>query len=157
MSELDDIDRKLLALLQRDAHMTYAELGKEVGLAVSSVNERVRKLCERRVITGFHAHVDPEALGLDLMAIVCVALSGPAEEAEFLKAIAPEPRILECHHATGAWNHLLKVRVKNPRELETFFARVIKCLPGVTRTETMIVLSSTKETSALPTEPPNWG
>lgn len=156
MTDLDDIDRKLLSLLQRDARSTNAELAKEVGLAISSVNERVRKLVERKVITGFHAHVDPEALGLDLMAFVCVALGDPAAEAEFLKRIAPEPRILECHHATGPWNHILKVRVKNTRELEEFFNKVLKASPGLTRTETMIVLSSAKSTSELPTLPPAW-
>jgi Lrp/AsnC family transcriptional regulator, leucine-responsive regulatory protein len=156
MSDLDATDRHLLAELQRDARQTNADLARAVGLAVSSVNERIRKLTERGVITGTHAHVTPEALGLDLFCFVFVGVADPQAEQAFLAHIAPEPHVLECHHITGSWNHILKVRVRNTRELETFFARVIKVVPGVNRTETMIVLSSTKDTTALPTSDPAW-
>ncbi len=156
MSELDAIDRKLVTMLQADGRTPHAELGKAVGLAVSSVNERVRKLVERGVITGIHAHVAPEALGLELLAIVFVGWSNPDVEGRFLGRIAGEPAVLECHHVTGAWNYLLKVRVKNTRMLEAFLGSVIKAVDGIERTETLIVLSSPKETSALAPEPPAW-
>ena len=156
MSELDAIDRKLVTLLQADGRTPHAELGKAVGLAVSSVNERVRKLVERGVITGIHAHVAPEALGLELLAIVFVGWSNPDVETRFLGRIAGEPAVLECHHVTGAWNYLLKVRVKNTRMLEAFLASVVKAVDGIERTETLIVLSSPKETSTLAPEPPPW-
>ncbi len=156
MPELDAIDRKLVALLQADGRMSYAELGKAVGLAVSSVNERVRKLAERKVITGIHAHVAPSALGLDLLAMIFVGWSDPSVETRFLARIADEPAVLECHHVTGAWNYLLKVRVRNTLTLEAFLGAVIKSVDGIERTETLIVLSSPKETSALPPEPPDW-
>jgi Lrp/AsnC family leucine-responsive transcriptional regulator len=156
MNALDAIDRKLLALLQGDGRMPHAELAKTVGLAVSSVNERVRKLAERGVITGIHAHVAPDALGLDLLAIIFVGWSDPAVEDNFLARIASEPAVLECHHVTGAWNYLLKVRVHNTRALEAFLGAVIKSVKGIERTETLIVLSSPKETSALPPDPPAW-
>jgi Lrp/AsnC family leucine-responsive transcriptional regulator len=156
MAEIDDIDRKLLAILQKDGRTPYAELGKAVGLAISSVNERVRKLGERGVITGVHAHVSPEALGLDLLAIVFVGWSDPDVEPRFFDKIANEPAILECHHVTGAWNYLMKVRVKNTRMLEAFLTNVIKSVDGIQRTESLIVLSSPKETSELGTEQPTW-
>ena len=157
MTNLDDIDRKLLKVLQQDGRTPYAELGKAVGLAVSSVNERVRKLGERGVITGVHARVAPEALELDLLAIVFVGWSLPSVEAPFLKRVAEEPAVLECHHVTGAWNYLLKVRVRNTSMLEAFLGDVVKSVAGIERTETLIVLSSPKETSELATEPPRWG
>jgi Lrp/AsnC family leucine-responsive transcriptional regulator len=156
MSDLDEIDRKLLKLLQDDGRMPYAELGKAVGLAVSSVNERVHKLNDRGIITGVHAHVAPEALALDLLAIIFVGWSDPSVETGFLKRIASEPAVLECHHVTGAWNYVLKVRVRNTRTLEAFLASVVKGVEGIQRTETLIVLSSPKETSALATVPPEW-
>lgn len=156
MSDLDDIDRKLLKILQADGRTSYAELGKAVGLAVSSVNERVRKLSERDVITGVHAHVSPEALGLDLLAFVFVGWTDPDVEPAFLARIEAEPAVLECHHVTGAWNYLLKVRVRSTRMLEAFLGSVIKGVPGIQRTETLIVLSSPKETAALATEAPDW-
>jgi Lrp/AsnC family leucine-responsive transcriptional regulator len=156
-NDLDSIDRTLLKLLQEDGRKPYAELGKAVGLAVSSVNDRVRKLAERGVITGVHAHTAPEALGLDLLAFVFVGWSDPGVEPHFFVKIEQEPAVLECHHVTGAWNYLLKVRVKNTRALESFLTSVIKAVEGIQRTETLIVLSSVKETSALAIDTPAWG
>jgi Lrp/AsnC family leucine-responsive transcriptional regulator len=156
MSDLDDIDRRLLALLQANGRMSYAEMAKAVGLAVSSVNERVRKLTERGVISGVHVAVAPEALGLDLLAFVFVGWTDPATEAPFLVRARAEPAILECHHVTGAWNYLMKVRTHTTRDLEAFLGAIVKAVPGVQRTETIIVLSSAKETAQLPTTRPNW-
>lgn len=156
MIDLDAIDRKLVTILQADGRTPHAELGKAVGLAVSSVNERVRKLVERGVITGTHVHVSPEALGLELLAIVFVGWSNPDVETRFLARIADEPAVLECHHVTGGWNYFLKVRVRNTRMLEAFLGAVVKGVAGIERTETLIVLSSPKETTTLYADPPDW-
>lgn len=156
MNDVDEVDRKLLQMLQADGRTPYAKLGRAVGLAVSSVNERVRKLGERGVITGVHARVSPASLDLDLLAIIFVGWSDASVESAFLARIVDEPAILECHHVTGSWNYLLKVRVRNTGALEAFLGNVIKAVSGVQRTETMIVLSSPKETAMLPTEPAEW-
>jgi Lrp/AsnC family transcriptional regulator, leucine-responsive regulatory protein len=156
MADLDPIDRRLLALLQKDGRASYAELAKAVGLAVSSVNERVRKLAESGAITGTHAHVDPAAIGLELLAFIFVGWSDPTVEARFLKRVAEEPAVLECHHVTGSWNYLMKVRVRNTSMLEAFLGGAIKSVGGIERTESLIVLSSVKETSELHTEAPAW-
>ena len=153
MKELDDTDRQLLALLQKDYRLSLAELGKSVGLAPSSVNERIKRLTTRGVIEGFHAHVVPESLGLDLLAFVFVGWSNPATEAPFLARVAGAPAVLECHHVTGSWNYLLKVRLPNTRDLERFLGQVVKEVQGVERTETIIALSSAKETSTLISDP----
>jgi len=153
MKELDETDRQLLTLLQNDDRLSLADLGKNVGLSPSSVNERIRRLVARGVIEGFHAHVIPEALGLDLLAFVFVGWSDPATEAPFLARIAETRAVLECHHVTGTWNYLLKVRLHNTRELERFLAEVVKEVPGLQRTETIIALSSTKETTSLSPDP----
>jgi Lrp/AsnC family leucine-responsive transcriptional regulator len=153
MKELDDTDRQLLALLQNDDRLSLADLGKNVGLAASSVNERIKRLVTRGVIEGFHAHVVPEELGLDLLAFVFVGWSNPATEAPFLARVAAAPAVLECHHVTGSWNYLLKVRLPNTRDLERFLGQVIKEVQGVERTETIIALSSAKETTRLTPDP----
>jgi Lrp/AsnC family leucine-responsive transcriptional regulator len=153
MKELDEIDHRLLALLQKDDRLSLADLGKQIGLSASSVNERIKRLGARGVIEGFHAHVFPDALGLELLAFVFVGWSDPAAEAPFLDRIAASPAVLECHHVTGTWNYLLKVRLPNTRELERFLAEVVKPALGVQRTETIIALSSTKETTALMADP----
>jgi Lrp/AsnC family leucine-responsive transcriptional regulator len=156
MNDLDDIDRTILGILQENGRTSYAELGKAVGLAVSSVNERVRKLQERGVITGVHTAVSAAALRLDLLAFVFVGWNDPATEEAFLAQVERETAIMECHHVTGSWNYLLKVRTHTTRDLEAFLGAIVKAVPGVQRTETLIALSSAKETWHLPLDRPDW-
>lgn len=148
-SGLDEIDYKLLGLLQKDDRVPVAEMGKALGVAPSTLNDRIRRLVKLGVVTGFHARVDPEKLGLDLLAYVFVGWSDPGTEKLFLARIAEAPEVLEAHHVTGAWNYLLKVRLKTTRDLEGFFADVLKTVPGMQRTETLIVLSSPKDTNVV--------
>ena len=153
MHMLDAIDHQLLQLLQENDRASLGELGREVGLAPSSVQERIKRLTAERVITGFHARVRPDAVGLDLLAYVFIGWADAETEAPFLKRIRRERSVLECHHVTGAWNYLMKVRLRNTGQLERFLAEVIKTLPGVLRTETLIVMSSAKETTVLDVAP----
>lgn len=147
-THIDSIDRRLLDLLQGDARASYAELGAAVGLSVSAVNERIRKLVARGAIRSFSACVDPHTVGMRLAAFVRVLLERPAHERRFLAAIAALPAVQECHHVTGAWSYLLKVRVPGAAELEALLA-ALKVLPGVARTETHIALSSPKESARI--------
>ena len=156
MADIDATDLALIELLQNDARTPQAQLAIKVGLAASSVNERIRKLGERGLIAGYHARISPEAMGYDLLAFIYVAWSKPETEKVFLKKVLNQPVVLEAHHVTGIWNYMLKVRVKNTRMLEGLLARVIKAVPGVERTETIIVLSSVKETAQIPTREPDW-
>ena len=153
---LDTIDHQLINLLQANDQASLGELGKVVGLAPSSVKERIKRLTTNSVIQGFHARVSPEALGLELLAFIFIGWTDPATEPVFLEHVANEPAVLECHHVTGSWNYILKVRLRNTRMLEAFLSSVIKSVTGVLRTETLIVLSSPKETSTLSTAPPAW-
>jgi Lrp/AsnC family leucine-responsive transcriptional regulator len=136
-------------LLQDDDRASLGELGQQVGLAPSSVKERIKRLVGQGVISGFHAKLAPEAVGLDLLALVFVSWVDPSSEQPFLARVVASSAVLECHHVTGAWNYMLKVRLRNTGELERFLADVIKTLPGVQRTETLIVLSSAKDTHML--------
>lgn len=149
-SQLDETDLKLLALLQKDGLQSMADLSKAIGVAPSTLNDRVKRLGRLGAITGTHAHIDPGALGLGLLAFVFVGWSESSVETDFLKRMAAADQVLECHHVTGGWNYLLKVRVKDTRALESFLDKVLKPVKGLQRTETLIVLSSPKETSALP-------
>lgn len=152
MKDLDDTDRRILAQLQADDRRSLAALGRAIGLAPSSLNDRIRRLVRRGVVTGFHAAVSPEAVGLELLAFIFVGWTDPAAEAPFLRRTAGAPAVQECHHVTGEWNYLLKVRLPNTRQLEAFLNDVVKGVRGVLRTQTLIVLSSSKETAALPLE-----
>lgn len=156
MTDIDEIDLELIDLLQKDARTPQAQLATTVGLAASSVNERIRKLGERGLIAGYHATVSAEAMGYDLLAFLYVAWSKPETERAFLRKVAGQTVVMEIHHVTGIWNYMLKVRVKNTRMLEGFLAKVIKPVPGIERIETVIVLSSPKETSEIPIREPDW-
>lgn len=149
MVDLDDTDRRLLALLQEDDRAALAALSKTLGVPASTVNDRIKRLVRRGIIAGFQARLSPEALGLNLLAFMLVSWSNPKVEAAFLKRIKASPAVLECHHVTGAWNYLLKVRVATTRDLEKFLAETVKTVDGVERTETIITLSSAKETWKL--------
>jgi Lrp/AsnC family leucine-responsive transcriptional regulator len=149
MRHFDEIDRKLLALLQDDDRLALAELSKRTGVAASTINDRIKRLVAHGFISGFHARLDPEKLGLELLAFMLVAWSDPKVEAAFLKKVRAAKAVLECHHVTGAWNYLLKVRLKNTKELESFLSGTIKAVRGVERTETIITLSTAKETWTL--------
>jgi Lrp/AsnC family leucine-responsive transcriptional regulator len=156
MADFDDIDLALIELLQKDARTPQAQLAAQVGLAASSVNERIRKLGERGLIEGYHAHISAEAMGYDLLVYLYVGWSKPETEKVFLKKVLSQSVVMEAHHVTGTWNYMLKVRVKNTRMLEGLLAKVIKAVPGVERTETIIVLSSVKESAQIPIREPEW-
>jgi len=149
-SELDETDLRLLALLQQDGLQSMADLSKAIGVAPSTLNDRVKRLGRLGAIVATRAIVDPAAIGLDLLAFIFVGWSDAAVETDFLKRMAASEQVLECHHVTGAWNYLLKVRVRDTRSLEQFLGSVLKQVKGLQRTETLIVLSSPKETTVLP-------
>ena len=151
---IDEIERKLLEILQEDDCIPLVDLSKRVGLAPSTINQRIKRLAGDGVISGFHARLDADKLGLGLLAFMMVSWSDPNVEPEFLKQVKASRTVLECHHVTGVWNYLLKVRVRSTRELESFLSGTIKAVRGVERTETIIILSTAKEEWALDASEP---
>lgn len=154
MARLDETDCHLLSLLQEDDRQPLATLSEKMGVAISTINDRIKRLVRNGVISGFHARIAPEAVGLDLLAFIMVSWSSPKVEPAFLDKVKASPDVLECHHITGAWNYLLKVRVGTTRDLERFLTDTIKTVDGVERTETLIALSTAKETWSVGVERP---
>lgn len=138
---MDDIDRKIIGLLSEDARRGLGDVGAVVGLSASAVNERMRRLRAEGAIRRYSVDVDPEKLGKPVLAFVFVALGEEASEPEFLRFAATQPAIVECHHVTGAWSYLLKVRVGGLDEVEAFLS-ALKTHGMLGRSETMIALSS---------------
>jgi Lrp/AsnC family leucine-responsive transcriptional regulator len=147
---MDDIDRKILDCVQRDGGLTYAEIGAAAGLSASSVNDRLKRLRAEGVLRRLTAEVDPAALDLKLLAFVMVVLEPGASEDTFRAGMLAAPQVLECHHVTGEFSYLLKLRLRDTAELERFLMNTLKPLAGIGRTQTVIALSSTKETHILP-------
>ena len=147
--DLDEVDIRLLELLQEDDRRSYADLGTEVGLSISGVNARLKKLVTSGIVRRFAAQLDPTEVGLELCAFIQIVIERPEHDRGFLEAVASIPAILECHHDTGDFSYLLKVRVATTAALERLISSQIKSLPGVARSHTAIALSSPKETTAL--------
>src|SRR5437016_2753999 len=152
--QLDDIDLRILALLQEDCRTPLVRLGEQVGLSAPAVLERIKKLEAAHVITGYPALLDARRLGLDITAFIGVIISHPSMIADFERKVRAVDDVLECHHVTGGYTILLKVKTGNTSSLERLISR-IRCLDGVARTETMVVLSTHTERVqlALPPHP----
>jgi Lrp/AsnC family leucine-responsive transcriptional regulator len=138
-------------LVQIEGRLSNAEIAERVGLSVSAVSERVRKLAASGVIREWRAVLDPVAFGLGLTAFIFVDVTY-AGEAEARASLTRFHEIQELHHISGARSYLLKVRVADTRALQALIQERIKPINGITRTETIVVLETAKETTALPIE-----
>ncbi len=142
---MDEIDFKLLEILQKSGRTRRNDLAEQVGLSLPSVSERLRKLEENGVITGYFAKINPKMAGKDITAFIVVSVDSSKHYAQFIEHANSTDEILECHAITGQGSHLLKVRTENTSTLEKLLAK-IQSWHGVSGTLTSVVLSSTKET-----------
>ena len=150
---MDSIDRRLVIRLQHAGRETWAHLGETLGLTGPAVAERVRKLQQVGVLKGFAGIVNAEAVGVLVTAFVGVSMERPALREAFLKRVSAIPEVQECHAVTGEDDFLLKVRCRNPLDLDRVVGEEIKGTPGVVRARTTVVLRSTKETTFVPIPP----
>jgi Lrp/AsnC family leucine-responsive transcriptional regulator len=137
----DDTDIRILALLQEDCRTPLARLGEQVGLSAPAVLERIKKLEAAAVITGYHAIVDGRRIGFDVTAFIGVVTGEPDSIVQFEQQVTALEDVLECHHVTGAFTFLLKVKTETTSTLERLITR-IRSIEGVARTETTVVLST---------------
>jgi Lrp/AsnC family leucine-responsive transcriptional regulator len=144
---LDDLDYKILEHLSLNGRATWADLAHILGLSAPSAAERVKRLEEKGVIVGYSAILNYKLLGYSLTAFIAVSLSHPKYMTGFLKAIEEMVEAEECHHVAGDDDYILKVRCKDTEHLDKFLNESLKILPGISRTRTTIVLSSSKESS----------
>lgn len=147
---MDALDKKALNLLMCQGRTTWAELGQLLGLSAPSAADRVRKLEEARVITGYAALLDAASLGYPLTAFIFVTLAHPRNRGAFLRAIAKMDQVSECHHIAGDDDYLLKVRCRTTADLDHLLAKELKDKLGVSRTRTTIVLATAKESVRIP-------
>ena len=134
---LDEIGRNLLQALQEDARLSFAELGRRIGLSPAATAERLRRLEEAGVIVGYRVEIDREALGLPVLAIVRMSCDG-VRYRPFLKAVKGMENVLECHHVTGGDAFILKVAAESVTEL----GKVVEKLLDFGVPTTSIVFSS---------------
>jgi Lrp/AsnC family leucine-responsive transcriptional regulator len=145
---IDDKDREILTILQGNARTSNAEIARQVGMAPSAILERIRRLEASGVIQGYEARIDPEALGLHLLAFIFVASNDFAGELRTAERLAEIPEVQEVHHIAGEDCFLLKVRAPDAKTL----GRLLREKLGPLRTRTTIVLETLRESGRLPVE-----
>lgn len=144
-SDLDAIDRQILSLLQVNAKTSQAKMAEAVGLTAPSVHERIRKLERGGYIRGYVALLDERKLGHDVTAFVEVFIEHPRYEAGFIASVRDLDEVLECHHITGEFSLLLKVRVADMGAFRRLLIEKLNSVRGVRQTRTLIVLATAKE------------
>jgi Lrp/AsnC family leucine-responsive transcriptional regulator len=146
---VDQINIKILTLLQENARLSNAEIAKEVGLTVSSVHERVKKLEKTGIIKGYVAVVDPEKLGKPLLAFLRLTVSSHEKASDAIHELCRlDQDILECHNVAGEDCFIIKIRAESPKRLEQLLSK-IRSAAESSRSVTNIVLSTYKESTRV--------
>ncbi len=142
--EFDAVDRSILEILQEDGRASHAGIAKRVGLSAPAVGDRVRKLEQLGVIRGYHADVDPQALGLGISAFVAITPQPRKPAQQLVDRLIEQPEIEELHAVAGTYSFIIKVRVPSTAALDAFLDRLFT-MDGVERTETTMVLRTNLE------------
>ncbi len=146
----DDIDLKILSILQENARTPNAEIARRVGMAASGVFDRIRRLEERGVISSFTAKVNPKEIDLGLLAFIFVRSDERVGNNSTAAELAKIPNVQEVHHIAGEDCYLLKVRTANTESLGRLLREDIGGISSIRSTRTTIVLETVKETSEVP-------
>jgi Lrp/AsnC family transcriptional regulator, leucine-responsive regulatory protein len=147
---IDEIDLRILDMLQRNGKLSQAKIAGAVGLTTPSVNERIKKMERHGMIKGFVALLDHEKMGFPLTAYVDVALEHPRFEKGFIDDLEKLLGVQECHYIAGEYAYRLKVKAADPATLADFIQRRLLALKGVSRVRTQVSLASKKESTLLP-------
>lgn len=152
MKNLDQIDRKILRLLQRDGKISNTELSDQVNLSATATSERVKRLLREGYVEGFTARLSPEKLGRQMLVFVEVKLDRTTRDVfeAFSEAARRSDDVMECHMVAGGFDYLVKARVQDMNAYRAFLSDVILTLPGVRETHTYAVMEEIKNTSYLP-------
>lgn len=152
MAELDAIDRRILALLQKEGRISNAELALRVHLSPSACHRRVQRLEETGVISGYVALLDARALRRQTTVFVEITLSGQADEVldAFERAVAQIPDVLECHLMAGTADYLLKIVVEDTDDFARIHRQHLSRLPGVAQMHSSFALRTVFRTTAIP-------
>ncbi|MBT7377163.1 MAG: Lrp/AsnC family transcriptional regulator [Candidatus Marinimicrobia bacterium] len=143
MINLDHIDKQIISILQQKGRDSASHIATEIGMSVPAVTDRIRKLQDAHVITGFQAIVDPRMVGLDVSALITIISESSEHYTEVVESAKNTLEVVQCFTTTGNGSHVLIIQTENTRSLERLL-RQIQAWPGVMRTETQIILSNYK-------------
>ncbi len=151
-TQVHPLDVAILRELQNDGRISNVELARRVHLSPPATHARVKRLEKDGLIRQYGATLDREKAGFDLLCFIqiTIQLHQPQQVEKFRTLVRQMPEVLECHHVTGEYDYLLKVALRNRKDLERFVVKQLTPMPGVARIHTSLVLSEIKATSALP-------
>ena len=151
---LDKVDKSILRALQADGRLSNVELSRKISLSPPATHSRLRRLEKDGYIRQYTAVVDREKAGYDLLCFIHISLQmhQVTQVEKFREATRKMPEVLECHHITGEYDYLLKVVLRNRKDLERFVVDKLTPIPGVARIHTSLVFTEVKSTMALPLE-----
>ena len=141
MQKLDSIDNRILVLLSEDGRASASNIAADIGLSVPAAADRIKKLQESGVIAGFKPIINSKKINLDITAFITVYSESSKNFEKVVCNANTNKNIMKCYTTTGDGSHLLLVKVENTERLEKLL-RTIQGWPGVSRTQTQIVLSS---------------
>lgn len=149
---LDDTDLAILNITQHDGRISHTHLAQQINLSQPAVHNRVKRLERLGFIKQYVTLLDREQIGYDLLCFIHINIQVHSADniSKFREAVLQLPQVLECHHLTGSYDYLLKVVLRNRKDLERFAIETIASLPGVNQVQTSLVLSEVKRTTALP-------
>jgi Lrp/AsnC family transcriptional regulator, leucine-responsive regulatory protein len=147
---IDEIDFKILKILQEKARIPNVEVARQIGMAPSAVLERIRKLENQGFIDGYEVRLNPDRFGRSLVAFVHVTVTSHNPDESFGDRVAQLAEVQEVHYIAGEDGYMLKVRVAGTVELGHLVRDLIGGMAGVTGTRTHIVMDTIKETSRIP-------
>lgn len=147
MAEIDQIDETILIALQRNARISNVDLADLAGLSPSACLRRVQALERSGVISGYHAKLNPRALGRDFVSYITVGLSSQRKAAHeaFEAAVKDAPQVVECHNVTGSFEYLLRVEVADLDAYKEFHTQILGALPDVASITSLVVMASPKD------------
>ena len=146
MKSLDDVDRAMLRIVQEDGRASLVDLARQVNLSPAATHSRLRALESQGFIERYAAIVNPDKLGYDLTCFIQISFQLHAVEwlDKFLQDIRVMPEVIECYKVTGEYDYLLKVLVRNHRDLERFLTEKLNRMHGIARTHTSIAVNEIK-------------
>lgn len=149
---IDETDRRILRLLQKEGRISLSELAERVGLRATATSDRLRRLQRDGVVQGYGARLNPALLGRGLLVFIEVRLERTTPDVfqSFAAAVRRAPEVLECHMVAGGFDYLLKTRVEDMAAYRRFLVEVLLALPGVRETHTFAVMEEVKATAELP-------
>lgn len=147
MTDLDDIDRRILRELGREGRLSNLALAERVGLSPSACLRRVQSLEASGIISGYRAVLSGEKLGTGFVSYLMVGLNRHTKQSQndFERAMAVAPQVVECHNITGAVEYLLRVEVADLAAYKHFHTEILGALPQVDRLTTYVVMGSPKD------------